>query len=337
MESFRADFFKPVNTKWNFLDNSFLAAQARNGNMFTNCYTTSFFSLEGITSILFSHPNSKMLIDSKVAPTSLAKILHDNGFKTVNIRSTSLYYGKENETLAIYGFDRMIGKETYQKEAEYAKYVYGWGLCDRYLYKSLLSTMEEMKQDSYFILVQGIDTHSLNGREDYKDIPYPEVPSNLDPKSFYYLYAKALFYADYDLTCFLKEAERKGLIGTDTLIVITADHSCPLTSVVQAIPGTENDSISHIPLIFHTKDRLPPIRRNILSSQVDIAPTVLHLAGFPVPPGMWGESLFSDKKKDIQVSVRAETVNIRTPESNRFFKTGAKDEISRLFSTIVTK
>jgi phosphoglycerol transferase MdoB-like AlkP superfamily enzyme len=336
MESIRADFFEPVNPTWKFMDRTFLADQAKKGNMFTNFYTTSFYSLEGVTSILFGHPNSKMLIESRFAPTSLAKILNGKGFKTVNLRSTSLYYGKENEVLSVYGFDQIIGKENFEKDPEYSKYVYWWGLCDRYLYKKLISTMDQMRNDSYFILVQGIDTHSINGREDYKDIAYPKVPDDLDQKSLYYQYAKALYYADYDVSSFLSDAEKRGLIGDDTLIIVTADHSCPLTSVVQAIPGTENDSISQIPLIFRTKTPLPKIRQNILSSQVDLAPTILHLAGFSVPAGMWGESLFSKNKKDIQVSVRADILNIRTPESNRFFPVNRKDEISRFFSSVVT-
>jgi hypothetical protein len=59
------------------------------------------------------------------------------------------------------------------------------------------------------------------------------------------------------------------------------------------IPGYPQSLLSRIPLAFFSGQPLPPpdgFRQ--LHSQLDFAPSIVHLLGWPVPEGWWGESMF---------------------------------------------
>ncbi len=96
---------------------------------------------------------------------------------------------------------------------------------------------------------------------------------------------------DYDLDLFLKELEQSQLIDDDTLVVLTADHCCPTTPAIRTLPGATNSPFDRIPLVLLSPRLLPLADRNRATSQLDVAPSILHLLGLPVPQGYWGRSV----------------------------------------------
>ena len=147
---------------------------------------------------------------------------------------------------------------------------------------------------------------------------------------------------DLDIAGFIEDLDREGLFDDSTLIVISADHSCPLNNVTAKIPGHPRNNLAKIPLIFLTKQPLPETDFSTMSDQTDIAPTIAHILGIEKPAGWWGESLFAEKRKEKRIGFdkkflyfsdkkSTETINTEKPED-------ASDEaFLKLFETVFTE
>ena len=80
----------------------------------------------------------------------------------------------------------------------------------------------------------------------------------------------------------------------DTILVFTSDHGELLGDYHLVFKGTAYDCVTSVPLIVTRPDgRSSGESRNALCSSVDIAPTILELAGLETPPGMQGVTLSS--------------------------------------------
>jgi hypothetical protein len=99
-------------------------------------------------------------------------------------------------------------------------------------------------------------------------------------------------------------------LSRDTLVIVTADHGETLSEEHQIVPdGVDGgpaisgrfhhlsslyDETAHVPLIMVLPDKLPRARKiSDPISTIDIAPTLLDLAGLPVPDAVGGRSLLS--------------------------------------------
>ena len=100
---------------------------------------------------------------------------------------------------------------------------------------------------------------------------------------------------DYDLEQFVKGMKEAGLLDEDTLLIITADHCFPASPILESLLGTSNSAFERIPLVVLSSRTLPPADRNRATSQLDVAPSLLHLLGLPIPQGYWGKSIFDPR------------------------------------------
>jgi arylsulfatase A-like enzyme len=91
----------------------------------------------------------------------------------------------------------------------------------------------------------------------------------------------------------------------NTIIVFTSDHGDNLGDYNMPYKWVMSDSVVNIPMIIQTPDTLNnPTQRNDLFSQIDIGPTLLELAGLPIPSRLDGKSqvdmLKEEKKGDCE-------------------------------------
>lgn len=135
---------------------------------------------------------------------------------------------------------------------------------------------------------------------------------------------EALYDAEVkDLDAFvgrLNSRLRKYGILDKTLIVITADHGEELldhgfvghASTMKA--ATLYDEVIRIPLIISLPGHLPGGREiNEQVQQIDVMPTILDMAGIPIPPGVQGKSLVPmlydpERERESSTPVFAETI-----------------------------
>ena len=97
-------------------------------------------------------------------------------------------------------------------------------------------------------------------------------------------------YADRQLAHFIRAIQNEEWYK-NTYVIIMADHGFPLgENGVSTMNGGGFSNISWIPFIIHGKG-LDPVRDTTTAAQIDIAPTMLELAGFAVPNIFMGHNL----------------------------------------------
>jgi len=113
-------------------------------------------------------------------------------------------------------------------------------------------------------------------------------------------YDGAIAYMDSSLERVCDVLQRRGLFEK-TLIVITSDHGEALGESNLLFHGTSlyNHQI-HVPLIIKFPYSTGGRRTDVLASGVDIFPTILDVAGLPIPPTVEGESLL--RKRSLEKS-----------------------------------
>ena len=133
------------------------------------------------------------------------------------------------------------------------------------------------------------------GREPVHDPATLELPPFLpDTEPVRAEYAQMLdniHYTEQTLARLLAELEEDGLAG-NTIVIVTADHGDGLPRAKRSL----YDSGLHVPLMVRWPDgRGAGTRNGELVSFVDIAPTVLDLAGVEVPPWMTGRIFLGEQ------------------------------------------
>ncbi len=105
------------------------------------------------------------------------------------------------------------------------------------------------------------------------------------------LYAGEIAFTDHWLGELLEAMRRQGLLDS-TVIVLTADHGeCFENGVYFEHSECMYDGAIRVPLIIRYPARIAPGRREEQVENLDIAPTILALAGIPAPQEFRGRSL----------------------------------------------
>ena len=275
---------------------------------------------------------------------SFPGLLDDAGYKTVFFRSASKYFANENLVFKSMGFSEVIGREDFYDNPELRKYIYGWGLEDRILYREAVKYIEKRRDEKLFIAIFGTDTHPPNGQVHFKHLKYP-VRSGFKKAvgKDSYKWLKAVDHMDYDIDAFIGNLEKKGLFDENTLLIVASDHSSPINNVTRRIPGHPRTNLARMPVIFLSKRPLPEngIDRKTLASEVDIAPSIFHLLGMKRPDGWWGYSLFDPDRRPLSVGLDKGFVSYRDSENDLLINVEKpaddhESDFLKLFYTVFT-
>lgn len=142
-------------------------------------------------------------------------------------------------------------------------------------------------------------------------------------------YDGGLAYADFQLGLLLAKLEAQGL-ADNTVVIVFADHGEGLTDYghFQHRPHLR-EHVIQVPLVVSVPDRFGPVGRRIddFVRTIDIAPTVLELAGVPPLQGVPGQSLvplmtgsgpapggpvFSQSRHQVSIRVPGEQLILET-------------------------
>jgi len=126
-------------------------------------------------------------------------------------------------------------------------------------------------------------------------------------------YAGEVSYVDQEIGRLRSELERLGL-GERTILVLTADHGEGLGEHgIYFNHYGLHEPMLRVPLIVWAPGRVVPARRPQVARGLDVAPTVLRLAGLPVPASMQGRDLFAPVAADeplVAEAIRAEQLMV---------------------------
>jgi hypothetical protein len=313
-------------------------------SMFPNYQCVALPTQPGLAVTYNSHPNVGGLLTSEYE-TSLIKYLDARGYDTYFLMSGPETFLGDNVIFKKMGFQHVIGSQTWLKDPRLAPFVQDRGLMDQMLYNEVLDYMEANRDKKIFIQIMNGDTHSPVPRTYYGTLQYPPLPASLekiaDPDVRTVL--AAIFKHDYDVGQTIKKMRERNLLTEDTLVILTADHNFPHNAMLNKIPGYPDTFFSRLPLAFISGQPLPPADLRQPLSQLDFAPTIAHLLGWPVPAGWWGESIFAPLQKAPTISKFGRNLNIiplgggpRQRIAMDYPKNAAEKDLITMFYTIYT-
>ncbi len=275
----------------------FLDSLANHALVFTNSFANGHLSIDASPSCLASIPSlQESFTESFYANNSfmsLASCLSEKGYDCMYAHSGANGSIGLNAFASVAGFNRYIGKDEYNNNADYDGV---WGIWD---HKFLLFYARECSKlkEPFFTSIFTVSSHD----------PF-KLPSELEdrfasgPMPIY----RSIRYADYSLQMFFKEAARQSWFG-NTIFVITGDH----TSGRFHEEYKTSLGAFGVPLIFYTPGRqIPPRFDDRIAQQIDIMPTILNYLGYDRPWFAFGKDLFDDHTDRIAVNYIGNTFQL---------------------------
>jgi phosphoglycerol transferase MdoB-like AlkP superfamily enzyme len=314
--------------------------------MFLNYQCIAAPTQPGLAVTYNSHPNVDGLLAGGSFETSLVKLLNAHGYTTYFLMASADTFMNDNLVFKQMGFQHVIGSQMWLKDPRFAPFVNERGLMDRELFKIAVNLLDQNRDKKIFIDVMSGDTHSPYPREDYGSLQYPPTPASVtaltrDPQARAIL--TGIFRHDYDIGQAIQEIQNRNLLTANTLVIVTADHNYPHGEALDRIPGYPQSPYSRIPLAFLSGQLLPPpdgFRQH--HSQLDFAPSIVHLLGWPVPEGWWGESVFNSTFNSPTISKSGNDIvvtsldGLRQVVSTDHPNGTAEHGLVKLFSSVYT-
>lgn len=220
---------------------------------------------EGIFSTMCSwqNPLGQTVAQSQLqnyAYRCLPQILNERGYHT------AFFQGTLRNTSGTGAFAQLLGfKHSYGKE-DVDDYQYphnSWGLQDPDLYRYVLKQIKQMPQP-FFV---GINTNSTHSTE----LP-PGVDPQFEGSDPETTYLNVLRFSDEALKSFMLSFANYPELG-NTVFVLVADHA-GRSRTDNSLDGTFNKYM--IPFLIYAPNIIKPHQLDMVSSQRDIAPTLLY-------------------------------------------------------------
>jgi len=238
---------------------------APHGMLFTRAYATGTRTVRGMEAVSASFP--------PVPAESIVKRTHNEGmfnWSTVmakNGYSPTFIYGGYGTFDNMNYFFQTNGYRVFDRtDMEAAQFANIWGISDEDLFRNAISIFDRQhgRGEKIFSIVMTTSNHK----------PYtfpagiPGVPEKGGGRE------AGVRYADYAIGRFFEMAKSKAWFD-DTLFVIVADHGA-------RVYGREDVPVStyEIPLLIYSPRHIKPIQVATLTSQIDLAPTVIGMLDF---------------------------------------------------------
>ncbi len=251
-------------------------------------YSSAVPTTQGLNSTFRSH----LIYDGDLpgeGQPSLFRSVQQAGWRGIFMNASSHYYNNElHEYPQQFGMSEYYARE-YLEDAGYTG-ASGWGFHNDVMYEEALNLLEKGKNDKLLMVVKTLDMHQPYP---YYGTGYSEMPESVRDSKF--VTVRGIYWVNHTIQNFFKEAWQRGLMDDRTLFVITSDHN-PHSGgeYTELVPDERSRrSIAPIPLIFVGKNLAPfaLLDEEQYASQIDLAPTLLALAGIEKPQEFMGRSL----------------------------------------------
>ena len=287
LEGMGAEFFGIMNKDTHIPNyrsyTPFLDSLAGQGYYFTNIYSNSIHSIEGISAVTAGMPTFQTAwVRSGYAQrkvSSLPEIARSLGYQTL------FAHGATNGSMNFDGYTHQIGYQTYLGRTEFndERYYNGsWGIDDEPFLQYFAKNINQMR--SPFLAT----VFTLSSHGPYK---VPEPYKNIFNKGDMPMH-NVVAYADFSLKKFFDTVKKEDWY-TNTIFAIIPDHT------TQEYYEYYKQKIAHyrLPIILFSPNKtlIPQGRSNVLGQQIDIFPTLVDLMGYQEPFRSWGRSLLTDK------------------------------------------
>ncbi len=256
---------------------------AEKGMLFTRAYATGTRTVRGMEAVTASFP--------PVPGESIVKRPHNEGM--FNWSTVMAKYGYD--PTFIYGgfgtfdnmnyFFRSNGYRVIDRlDMDEPTFANIWGVSDEDLFRNAVRVFDEQhdRGERIFSVVMSTSNH--------KPFTFPPGVTGVPEKGGGR--EAGIRYADYAIGRFFEMAKAKPWFD-DTLFVIVADHGA-------RVYGREDIPIRtyEIPLVLYSPKHISPGRVETLTSQIDVAPTVLGILDFNYDSTFFGIDVLRDSHPD---------------------------------------
>ena len=231
-------------------------------------------------------------VDQGAAYRCIADVLQEHGYRSHFARGASKVYMACEASLRSHGFDEVHGREDLRHLYPAAP-TNSWGYYDQTLVDFLLKELQRLaaKPQPWLYATLTVNSH-LPG--------FPEPTCNPPPAIAANSILAGYWCTDAALDRLLSGMEALGLLD-NTLIAITGDHAQLPTRKVQALIDQPQlfGAFAPMPLLLHDPLHRLPKTLDVLSSQVDLVPTLLHLLGLDdatLRHSFMGYSIFGQRR-----------------------------------------
>ena len=272
----------------------FLDSLSSKSLVFTNAFANGRRSSAGITAVLGGFPALDPFV-YMLSPYShnevdaIAGLLAEEGYSSqflCGCNPGSYAFGAMSHA---FGFSSFVDRIGYARIMGDNNYDGNWGIYDHAMGKLLLKTINEINKP-FIVSWFTISSHGpFKLPDEYKD-RYTTPDNSMD---------QMVEYVDDVLEEFFHNASKTDWFK-NTIFVITADHGSLRENEFYNTPNT----LYRIPMIIYTPDgSIQPQKSQTITSQIDIAPTVLGLLGYNKPYITFGSDALDSNRPHYAINL----------------------------------
>lgn len=251
---------------------------SREGLLLTNLTATgnrTVRGLEGTLCSLVPLPGEAVLKRKTAGDVAtLAQVFHDVGYQTAFVYGGWGRFDGMKPFFPDHGFEEFLERDSYPADA----FSTIWGVADEWIFAKVLERQKQAEAEGrrLFTTVLTVSNHR----------PFDVPERGTAWPAHTRLREAGVAYADWALADYLDKAKAAGLLD-HTLVLVEGDHGARVYGS-EEIPAASY----RIPGLFLVPDaRWKGRRIDRLCSQIDLAPTLLALAGRKTPPPFLGADL----------------------------------------------
>jgi len=252
--------------------------------LFTNFYAVGTRTIWGLEAAALSAPpkpgQSVIKRPNSENMFSMGQLFKTRGYDLKFIYGGNGYFDNMNYFFENNGYNIVDNSDIAGNEVTFSN---AWGVCDQDLFNKVLkeSDLSYSAGKPFLNLIMTTSNH--------RPFTYPEgaidIPSGTGREG-------AVKYCDYAIGEFIRKASKKPWFN-NTVIVIMADH-CAGSAGQTELPFMEYQ----IPLIIYNPAIIQPQRIDKLSSQIDVAPTLLALLNWNYESKFFGKDILKMKPEE---------------------------------------
>lgn len=232
---------------------------------------------------------------------SLAKQLKENGYYPVALHANDKTFWNREQMYKRLGYQRFFSVEDYEVTEQNSV---GWGLKDIPFFEQSVEKIRVLPQPFYAKLITLTNHYPFTLAQEDRLIPQFNSNSKTLNK-----YVTTVRYMDEALKRFFESVKAAGLYDNSIFILygdhygISKKHSKAMAMLLEKekLTAVDHIQLQRVPLIIH----IPGIkgkRMSVVSGQIDVKPTVLHLLGIRSVRGLgFGHELFALNKPEFAV------------------------------------
>lgn len=272
VESLSAEFFQTFGSKKNitpFMDKWF-----DEGLLFTNFYAVGTRTIRGLEALTLSIPptpgQSIVKRPDNQNLFSLGYVFQKRGYDTAFLYGGRGFFDNMNAFYSGNGY-RIVDETDFSKEE--ITFENAWGVSDDIIFNRALKEADQDYANRKPFLFQIMTTSN------HRPFTYPDGKIDIPSGTGRFGGVK---YTDYAIAQFIEQAKTKEWFA-ETVFVVVADH-CAGSAHRSELPIMNY----HIPLFIYAPKYVHTVRNDTLSSQIDVAPTILGLLNFSYESQFYG-------------------------------------------------